>query len=161
MFHLNITIFIIFDVSNIICISDLPELPDPAFRTSWRPRENTLVATLSEHRSSVNQLAVSSDHTFFASASSDQTIKIWRIRGIDRVAVPRSSFTYKKHQGAVTSAVILENSHSVASCSEDGSVHVWRLDNAAESQATISGLSNHSSGLSISGDKKAYYYYYF
>ena len=58
----------------------------------------------------------------------DMTAKVWQVRGIDRVAFPRSVLTYNKHAGAVTDAVSIENSHSVATSSDDGSVHVWRVD---------------------------------
>jgi len=69
--------------------SDVAEIPDPNARLTWRPRENTLVASLQEHSLGVNQLAVAPDLVFFASASSDSTVKIWRVRGIDKAPVAR------------------------------------------------------------------------
>lgn len=65
---------------------------DNASKSSWRPRENVLVASLLEHSHAVNSVAVAADQTFFATASSDKTVKIWRIRGLDSTAFPRSLF---------------------------------------------------------------------
>jgi len=64
---------------------------DGAARTAWRPKENVLLTTLKEHSGAVNRLAVSPDQAFFASASSDSTVKIWQSRQLDRVAFPRYS----------------------------------------------------------------------
>lgn len=47
------------------------------------------MATLLEHEGPVNSLAVSYDQTYFASASSDHTVKIWRVPGLDRISFPR------------------------------------------------------------------------
>lgn len=61
----------------------------------------------------------------------DKTAKVWQVKGLDRVAFPRSAMTYTKHAGAVIDAVYIENSHSIATSSDDGSVHVWRVDMAS------------------------------
>ena len=58
-------------------------------RTAWKPKENVLMMTLREHSGAVNRLAVSPDQIFFASASSDKTVKIWQTKNLDRVAFPR------------------------------------------------------------------------
>lgn len=62
---------------------------DGAVRTAWRPKENVLLTTLKEHSGAVNRLAIAPDQSFFASASSDCTVKIWQSRQLDRVAFPR------------------------------------------------------------------------
>lgn len=41
--------------------------------------------TLREHRSAVNRLVVSPDQSYFASASSDRTVRIWQTRQLDRL----------------------------------------------------------------------------
>ena len=97
-------------------------------RVSWRPKENLMVSSLHEHTRAVNRFAVSADHSFFASASADKTVKIWQTRGLDYIAYPRSALTYSQHSGPVLDIAMVENSHSIASCSGDGSVHVWRVD---------------------------------
>jgi WD40 repeat protein len=135
---------------------------DAQTRSTWRPRESALAATLVEHTAAVNRIAVAPDQTFFVTASSDRTAKVWQIRGIDRVAFPKSTLTYTKHSGVVTDVVSIENSHSVASCSDDGSVHVWRVDIASNNPTPESfvnaGSSNDDPGgtvrsqsMSISG----------
>lgn len=130
---------------------------------SWRPKENILAASLIEHSNAVNRLTVSADQTFFVSASADRTAKIWQIRGIDRVAFPRSSATYSKHKGSILDVCHIENSHTVATASDDGSIHVWRVDLASssipETSANAAGdldpAGGHGSvrspGLSVSG----------
>jgi WD40 repeat protein len=116
-----------------------------------RPR-GLLLATCSEHSGPVNALAVCQDHSFFASASDDCTIKIWPTRGIDREVAVKSLLTYTGHQqeatfsdiesrlstpgssarlNRVTDLVILDNTSSIATGSVSGTVHVFRVDLAA------------------------------
>lgn len=97
-------------------------------RGPWRPKEGVLVCTLREHTRAANRVAVCPDQSFFGSASSDGTVKIWQLRGMDTNANPRSSLTYKRHHSPVTDITVVENSHSMASCSADGTIHVWRVD---------------------------------
>jgi phosphoinositide-3-kinase regulatory subunit 4 len=106
---------------------------DPSGGTNWRPKENVLVASLLEHTRAVTHISVANDHSFFASGSEDKTVKIWKIRGIDKSSYPRSAYTYDGHKGAVLATAVLENSHTVASAADDGSIHVWRVDFAGSS----------------------------
>ncbi len=111
-------------------------------RNTWRPKENLtmFIASLNEHNKSVAKLAVAPDNSFFASCSTDKTVKIWQCKGVDHTAFPRSSLTYTGHSGPVTDVTFLENSHSIASCSTDGTVHVWRVDvSAATTQSPAGG----------------------
>lgn len=62
---------------------------DAATRATWRPKENVLVCSLQEHTSAVNRIAVAQDQTYFVSASSDRTARIWYVKGLDRSAFPR------------------------------------------------------------------------
>lgn len=114
-------------------------------RSAWRPKENVLVSSLIEHSNSVNRLAVSLDQTFFVSASSDKTAKVWQVRGMDKAAFPRSSMTYSQHRGSVVDAIVIENTHSVATSSEDGSIHVWRVDLASSGVPTGQYMSSNPS----------------
>lgn len=95
--------------------------------TPWRPSQGILLSTLREHSASVNRLVVSPDSAYFASASSDCTVRVWATRNLG-TAFPRSAATYMGHAEAVTDAVAVENTHSIASASKDGSLHVWRVD---------------------------------
>ena len=147
-------------VTDMVAPSTSPIMSNPS-RTSWRPKENVQVASLSEHTRAVNRLAVAPDQSFFASASSDHTVKIWQVKGLDRAAFPRSAFTYTQHKGPVFDVAVIENSHSMASCSDDGTIHVWRVDVAGgynngdsdSSSLTMEGgvASVRSAGLSVTG----------
>eukprot|EP01035_Chromulina_nebulosa_P016924 gene16924-22415_t len=114
---------------------DTSVAPDAPIRSSWKPKENVLAATLLEHRHSVNRIAIAQDQTYFVTASSDYTAKIWQVKGLDKVAFPRSVATYNKHTGAVLDVVTIDNSHSVASASDDGTLHVWRVDLTSSSDS--------------------------
>eukprot|EP01041_Mallomonas_annulata_P005779 gene5779-11677_t len=122
--------------------------------SSWRPRDSALVATLLEHTHSVNCISVAGDQSYFASASSDKTAKIWQLSGLDKAAFPRSSMTYTGHEGKVMDIVAIENSHSMASCSDDGSIHVWRVDlggSGSGSGNPSAAATSKASGLSVRG----------
>lgn len=113
-------------------------------RNNWRPKESLtmFIASLNEHSRAVNRLAVSPDNSFFASASSDKTVKIWQCKGLDHSAFPRSSFTYSGHQGVINDVTFIENTHSIASCSSDGTVHVWRVDVTAPTSQSPAGINS-------------------
>ncbi|KAK3010931.1 hypothetical protein RJ639_011989 [Escallonia herrerae] len=51
--------------------------------SGWRPR-GVLVAYLQEHGSAVNDIAISTDHSFFVSASEDCTVKVWDSRKLEK-----------------------------------------------------------------------------
>ena len=106
---------------------------------NWRPREDVLICSMQEHTGSVNRLAVAPDQSFFCSASSDRTVKIWQVRGIDRRVCPRSAVTYTRHGGRVTDVTCVENSHGVCSASDDGQLHVWRVDGTSSGAGGGSG----------------------
>ena len=73
--------------------------PRSSLQTPWKyirppqglspPPSLTLMSILSEHSASVNKLAVSPDQSYFASGSSDCTVKIWQLKGLDKAAFPR------------------------------------------------------------------------
>lgn len=44
--------------------------------TGWHPK-GLLVAHLHEHKSAVNRIRVSDEHSIFATCSNDGTVKIW------------------------------------------------------------------------------------
>lgn len=120
-------------------------------RSTLRPKENVLLTTLREHTRAVNRLAVSPDQIYFASASSDRTVKIWQAKNIDRVAFPRSVLTYNQHKGAVVDITVVENSHSLASVSDDGAVHVWRVDVASSGGGGAGGAAASGGGDGADG----------
>ena len=56
---------------------------------AWKPKENVVVSTMFEHTGAVNRVAVPHDQSYFVSASSDGTAKIWQTKGVERNAFPR------------------------------------------------------------------------
>jgi len=125
--------------TDVLDLSNSAEALSPQGKAPWRPRENCLVCSLLEHTQAVNRMAVCADQSFFASASSDGTVKIWQLSGLDKHALPASSLTYRGHHSPVTDVTVIENSHSMASASRNGAVHVWRVDveaRAADDPAT-------------------------
>jgi len=114
--------------TDVLDLSSNAEMLSLQGKAPWRPRENCLVCSLLEHTQAVNRLAVCPDQSFFASASSDGTVKIWQLSGLDKYALPSSSLTYRGHRSPVTDVTVIENSHSMASASRNGAVHVWRVD---------------------------------
>lgn len=60
---------------------------------AWRPR-GVLAAHLNEHRAAVNRLAVARGGTFFASASNDETVKVWDLRRLEKDVTFHSRLTY-------------------------------------------------------------------
>eukprot|EP00605_Chrysophyceae_sp_TOSAG23-4_P002541 GSChrysophyteH1.ASY1.ANO1.2806.1 assembled CDS len=123
-------------------------------KVNWKPRENCLVCNFLEHTQSINRLAVSPDQSFFGSASSDGTVKIWQLSGLDRTSLPRSSLTYRKHRAPVLDLCSIENSHSMASADAHGSIHVWRIDLESRLDQNFSSNNNKApmqSSLNVTG----------
>jgi phosphoinositide-3-kinase, regulatory subunit 4 len=121
---------------------DTSVLGEAMVSQTWKPKENTVVSMMFEHTAAVNRLAVPHDQSFFVSASSDGTAKVWLTKGVERNAFPRSelsprslspcglrsALTYPKQGGRLLDVAMVENSHSVATTSSNGSVHVWRVE---------------------------------
>ncbi|ORY49805.1 WD40 repeat-like protein, partial [Rhizoclosmatium globosum] len=94
---------------------------------SWRPK-GILAAHLTEHRASVNQICVSPDHSFFASASDDGTIKIWDCKRLEKNVTNKPRLTYSAQGGKIKSMTFLNNYHIIASASDNGSIHISRVE---------------------------------
>lgn len=62
-------------------------------QTPWHP-QGVLMAHLAEHRQGVNQLAVAGNGLFFVSASSDETVKVWDCRRLEKDVSFKSRLTY-------------------------------------------------------------------
>lgn len=108
-----------------------------------------LVAHLHEHKNQVNEVVVSPDHLFFASASGlfffnffffliynfknkdDGTVKIWDSLRLEKHVTNRSRLTYTQG-GKIKALTVCENSHSIASGSDNGTIHVFRVEFTAK-----------------------------
>lgn len=64
---------------------------------SERPR-GLLVTTLREHSGQINAIAVAQDHSFFASACDDGTLRLWPSSHMGRLEVVPGAHTVYKQQ---------------------------------------------------------------
>jgi phosphoinositide-3-kinase, regulatory subunit 4 len=88
----------------------------------------TLVAHFNEHSASVNQICVSDDCQFFASGSSDGTVKIWDCQRLKTNVTNRSRLTCKINKGKILCVSMLEKSHTVISGSDQGNIHIFNVE---------------------------------
>jgi phosphoinositide-3-kinase regulatory subunit 4 len=93
---------------------------------SWRPK-GLLVATLNEHKSSVNRLRVSRDNLFLVSGSDDNTVKIWDCQKLKLQANARSTLTYP-FKGKVKDLTMCDSSHSIAAATDTGVISVFKVE---------------------------------
>lgn len=86
------------------------------------------------HTGAVYDVAISPDSSWIASASADQTIRIWDIASGDLL------FTLTAHVGEVNSLAFAPNSQPplLASTGQDGTVRLWQwTDNSTPPQASL------------------------
>ncbi|XP_038879690.1 serine/threonine-protein kinase VPS15 [Benincasa hispida] len=95
--------------------------------SGWRPR-GVLVAHLQEHHSAVNDIAVSTDQSFFVSASEDSTVKVWDSRKLEKDISFRSRLTYHLEGSRALCAAMLRGSAQVVVGSCDGLIHMFSVD---------------------------------
>ncbi|KAH7675013.1 Non-specific serine/threonine protein kinase protein [Dioscorea alata] len=93
----------------------------------WRPR-GVLVAHMQEHRSGVNDIAVSNDHSFFVTASHDSTVKVWDTRKLEKDISFRSRLTYSLDGSRALCTTMLGGTTQVAAGSSDGKIHLFSVD---------------------------------
>ncbi|KAF8388874.1 hypothetical protein HHK36_025555 [Tetracentron sinense] len=95
--------------------------------SGWRPR-GVLVAHLQEHRSAVNDIAISTDHSFFVSASDDSTVKLWDARKLEKDISFRSRLTYPLDGTRALCTAMLRGSAQVVVGASDGTIHMFSVD---------------------------------
>ncbi|EES07686.1 probable serine/threonine-protein kinase vps15 isoform X1 [Sorghum bicolor] len=95
--------------------------------TGWKPR-GILVAHLQEHRSSVNDIAVSNDNTFFVTASDDSSIKIWDTRKLEKDIAFRSRLTYSMGNSRALCTTMVHGTSQVIVGASDGTLHLFSVD---------------------------------
>ncbi|MBI4770702.1 MAG: WD40 repeat domain-containing protein, partial [Chloroflexi bacterium] len=98
------------------------ELPRP-YITAWRPLPDllhpALIRTLSGHTGPVFGCAVSPDGEWIASASNDNTLKVWDAR------TGEAQLTLQGHTSWVTGCAVSPNGERIASASYDHTLKVW------------------------------------
>ncbi|KAF0433331.1 ARM repeat-containing protein [Gigaspora margarita] len=104
----------------------------PVLKTiaNWRP-EGTLVAHMTEHKLSINQICVAPDHNFFASCSDDGTVKIWDCARFVKNFNSRARVTYNQQGGKIKCMTFIDSTHCIAAASDNGSIHIFRVDYSA------------------------------
>ncbi|KAJ5762556.1 uncharacterized protein N7511_005938 [Penicillium nucicola] len=103
----------------------------------WKP-EGNLVATFGEHSAAINRVVVAPDHSFFATASDDSTVKIWDTTRLERNLTPRSRQTHRHATGSrVKALTFVENTYTFISAATDGSIHAVRVDYQKVGQTAV------------------------
>ncbi|XP_057538324.1 serine/threonine-protein kinase VPS15 isoform X1 [Amaranthus tricolor] len=111
------------EVSGSPSVSRSSVLPD----SGWKPR-GVLVAHLQEHRSAVNDIAVSTDQSFFVSASDDSTVRVWDSRKLEKDISFRSKLTYSLESSRALCITMIRGSAQVVVGACDGSIHLFSVD---------------------------------
>ena len=88
----------------------------------WDVATGREVARLEGHRLWVSAMMFLPDRKTLASASADQTIRLWDLTHLDRVPPPR---TLRGHQHEIWRLALLSDQRTLASGSKDGSVMFW------------------------------------
>ncbi|XP_052002420.1 phosphoinositide 3-kinase regulatory subunit 4-like isoform X2 [Xyrauchen texanus] len=94
----------------------------------WHPK-GLLVAHLHEHKSAVNRIRVSDEHSVFATCSNDGTVKIWDSQKMEgKTTTTRSVLTYSRIGGHVRTLTFCQGSHYLAVASDNGSIQLLAVE---------------------------------
>ncbi|XP_032486405.1 phosphoinositide 3-kinase regulatory subunit 4 isoform X4 [Phocoena sinus] len=94
----------------------------------WRPK-GLLVAHLHEHKSAVNRIRVSDEHSLFATCSNDGTVKIWNSQKMEgKTTTTRSILTYSRIGGRVKTLTFCQGSQYLAIASDNGAVQLLGIE---------------------------------
>ncbi|KAK7093762.1 phosphoinositide 3-kinase regulatory subunit 4-like [Littorina saxatilis] len=97
---------------------------------NWRPK-GVLVAHLQEHKGAVNRLCVSPDHKFFASCSSDSTVRLWEVGRLEgKTAANRSQVVITDKSGPIKCLSFCGSSHILAASSDLGALNLYHVDSS-------------------------------
>ncbi|KAL8102489.1 hypothetical protein AgCh_027112 [Apium graveolens] len=126
------------DISAAAEVTGLPPFArTPATQDAgWRPR-GVLVAHLQEHRSAVNDIAISTDQNFFVSASDDSTVKVWDSRKLEKDISFRSRLTYSLGGSRALCTAMLQGSAQVIVGASDGMIHMFSVDHISRGLGNV------------------------
>ncbi|XP_032556489.1 phosphoinositide 3-kinase regulatory subunit 4 [Chiroxiphia lanceolata] len=94
----------------------------------WRPK-GLLVAHLHEHKSAVNRIRVSDEHSIFATCSNDGTVKVWNSQKMEgKTTTTRSILTYSRIGGHVKTLTFCQGSHYLAIASDNGAIQLLGIE---------------------------------
>ncbi|MED6278354.1 phosphoinositide-3-kinase, regulatory subunit 4, partial [Characodon lateralis] len=94
----------------------------------WHPK-GLLVAHLHEHKAAVNRIRVSDEHSIFATASNDGSVKVWDSQKMEgKTTTTRSVLTYSRIGGHVNTLTFCQGSHYVAVASDNGSIQLLAVE---------------------------------
>lgn len=94
----------------------------------WHPK-GLLVAHLHEHKAAVNRIRVSDEHSVFATASNDGTVKVWDSQKMEgKTTTTRSVLTYSRIGGHVKTLTFCQGSHYLAVASDNGSIQLLAVE---------------------------------
>lgn len=120
------------EVAELTSFARSPTVPD----SGWKPR-GVLVAHLQEHRSAVNDIAISTDHSFFVSASDDYTVKVWDSRKLEKDISFRSRLTYSLDKSQALCTAMLPGSAQVVVGASDGMIHMFSVDHISRGLGNV------------------------
>ncbi|XP_006004262.1 phosphoinositide 3-kinase regulatory subunit 4 isoform X2 [Latimeria chalumnae] len=94
----------------------------------WHPK-GLLVAHLHEHKSAVNRIRVSDEHSIFATCSNDGTVKIWDSQKMEgKTSTTRSILTYSRIGGRIKTLTFCQGSHYLALGSDNGTIQLLGIE---------------------------------
>ncbi|CAH9103061.1 unnamed protein product [Cuscuta epithymum] len=121
--------------------------------SGWKPR-GVLVAHLQEHHLAINDIAVSTDQSFFVSACEDSTVKVWDCKRLEKDISFRSRLTYSLGGSRALCLCVLHGSAQVVIGACDGTIHMFSVDyisrglgnNVVEKYSGVANVNKHGVG---------------